>query len=479
MTEKLEADILTPLVVDLDGTLLLTDTIAENFSVMLFRHPLAALALLRNLTNRAAFKRELASRTIPDVPHLPQRQDLIRLIRAEREKGRAIHLVTGADQRIADEVAAAIGLFDSVWGSDGIANLKGETKLAHLRRLFPQGFIYAGDSAVDLPIFKASNGAILCDVNDNVTSVVRASGVPVLCELSNPAAGAHQWLRAFRPHQWSKNALIFVPLFVGHEFQSVSSIVTSIAGFLLLSILASGTYLLNDIADLSADRRHPTKSQRPFASGRLPLSAGFFAAPLMIVAAIIGAAFLSSAFAIFLVAYLALTMAYSLGIKRLPLTDVFVIGLLFILRIMMGASVIGLGQSAWLLSFSFTFFVSLALAKRHAEVVATGSSGANEIGGRGYHSNDWPLTLSFGIGTGLLSLIVMLLYLANDAAPSGFYHRVSLLYAIPGLMLLWLMRVWLRSHRGELHDDPVVFALKDPVSLIYGAGVTIIFFLAI
>jgi 4-hydroxybenzoate polyprenyltransferase len=479
MNDRLNTDIEIPLVVDLDGTLLLTDTIVENFSVLLFRHPLAALVALRKLTNRAAFKRELASHTVPDVPHLPQRQDLIRLIGDERARGRTIHLVTAADQKIANEVAASIDLFDSVWGSNGIANLKGETKLAHLQHLFPQGFIYAGDSAADLPIFKASKGAILCDVTDDVTAAISASGVPVLRKLSMPAANLLHWLHAFRPHQWSKNALIFVPLFIGHEFQSLLSILASVGGFLLLSILTSGTYLLNDIADLSADRRHPTKNLRPFASGRLSLAGGLFVGPLMILAAIVGAALLSWAFAIFLVAYLALTMSYSLGLKRLPLTDVFIIGSLFTLRIMMGAAVIGLGQSAWLLSFSLAFFVSLALAKRHVEIVATAPSDMGEIAGRGYRSSDWPLTLTFGVGTGLFSLIVMLLYLANDAAPSGFYHRTGLLYVIPGIMLLWLMRIWLKSHRGELHDDPVLFALKDPISLLYGIGVAIVFFLAI
>lgn len=479
MNRELNVDISLPLIVDLDGTLLLTDTFVENFNSLLFSDPLAACTSLLAIHSRAKFKHRVAHHTVPDIYYLPQRAELISLIRTERAKGREVHLITAADQKIADSVAAVFGLFETATGSDGTENLKGQIKLAHVQRRFTQGFIYAGDSASDLLLFVASRGAILCDVTREVASAVAESGTPVLAQFSRPAPSLFSWLHAIRLHQWSKNALLFVPLFVGHAFQDPSKIMASLFGFLLLSVLVSGTYLLNDFSDLSADRRHPTKRTRYFASGNLPLALGLVVAPIMILGALAGAVILSPPFAILLLGYLALTSAYSFGLKRIALTDSFVIGELFALRIAMGTAVLDMRQSPWLLSFSLAFFVSLAFAKRHAEVMSARQNKSPDIAGRGYRPDDWPLTLAFGIGAGLISLAVMLIYLANDAAPSGFYHQPEWLYAVPTLMAVWLMRTWLLSHRMELHDDPVVFALKDPMSLIYGLGVVCAFFLAI
>ena len=285
------------------------------------------------------------------------------------------------------------------------------------------------------------------------------------------------WLRALRAHQWTKNILLFVPLFVGHVF-TVEALATTILGFALLCLLSSATYIINDLADLEADRAHPTKRLRPFASARLKVAHGLIAAPFMMIGALVGAYLVAPAFATSMLAYLFLTLAYSYRLKRVPLLDVFIIGLLFTLRIVMGAEVLGIAHSAWLLSFALAFFLSLALAKRHAEVTAAADH-AEEIAGRGYRGGDWPITLSFGVGVGLVSVVIMLLYMANDAAPSGFYHQPGWLYAIPALLTIWLMRIWLLSHRTILHDDPVVFALRDAVSLGLALTVAIAFFLAL
>jgi 4-hydroxybenzoate polyprenyltransferase len=285
-------------------------------------------------------------------------------------------------------------------------------------------------------------------------------------------------VRALRPHQWSKNLLIFVPLFVGHGYGDPAKIVAAALGFLALSALASATYMVNDITDLDADRAHPTKRLRPFASGALPVAFGLVAAPILIVAALAGAYLLSPGFAAAMLAYCVVTLAYSFGLKRVPLLDVFVIGVLFTLRIVMGSEVAGLGHSPWLLAFAFAFFLSLALAKRHGEVMGASRDGVQGIAGRGYRGDDWPVTLSFGIGTGLVSVVIMLLYMTNDAAPSGFYRQEAWLYAMPALVSLWLMRIWLLSHRLMLHDDPVVFALKDRASLGLAVIVAIVFWMA-
>jgi 4-hydroxybenzoate polyprenyltransferase len=475
----LNADVSIPLVVDLDHTLIHSDTLHEGFAKLLFSNPAgAAAALLSIWQGRAAFKGKIAEQRVLDVSSLPFRTSLLDLLRREKARGRSIHLITAADQRTADAVAAYLSLFDSVVGSDGKSNLKGLRKLDYLRRKFPAGFIYAGDHAADLPLFKAARGAILCDVSRHVANSARAS-TTILADLKEPRHLLKVWLRALRVHQWAKNLLIFVPLIVGHAYGDPANILAAIAGFVLMCLLASATYMINDIADLDADRLHHSKRRRPFASGDLPIAFGLIAAPLLILGAMIGAYLLSPAFAVTLLLYLGLTLAYSFGLKELPLLDVFVIGVLFTLRIVMGTEVLAIKFSPWLLSFSWAFFLSLALAKRHVEVAHAGHVDVEDVAGRGYRGEDWPLTLGFGIGSGLLSIVIMLLYLTNDAMPSGFYYDAKWLYAVPALIMMWLMRIWLLSSRMELDDDPVVFALRDPASLALGGGAALAFILAL
>jgi 4-hydroxybenzoate polyprenyltransferase len=279
------------------------------------------------------------------------------------------------------------------------------------------------------------------------------------------------WIQAIRAHQWAKNVLIFVPLVTGQAYSDPNKVLATLFGFVLLCAVASAAYIVNDIVDLETDRAHPTKSKRPFASGRLPVRAGIAVAVVLIVAALVAAVALSTAFALVLACYLAGTLAYSFCLKRVPLLDVFTIGTLFTSRILMGSVVESLEPSPWLLSFSMFFFFSLALAKRHAEVMTAQQRGSGQVLGRGYRGEDWPLTLVFGIGAGLASIVIMLLYVANDAAPSTYYQNIGWLYLAPMAITLWLMRIWLLSHRTWLDDDPVVFALKDSVSWLLGLAV--------
>jgi 4-hydroxybenzoate polyprenyltransferase len=286
------------------------------------------------------------------------------------------------------------------------------------------------------------------------------------------------WLRALRLHHWSKNLFVFVPLLLGHLYDDLAKLAASIAAFLLLGLLVSAGYLVNDVADIEADRQHKSKQHRPFASGRISPRAGIAAAAMLALVAFAGAAFVSRGLVTVLLAYFLLTVSYSLWLKTVALIDVAAIASMLTLRIAAGGAAIATGHSAWLLSFSGAFFLSLALAKRHSELRQAALAGSGPIAGRGFHSDDWPLTLAFGVGAGLASIIIMLLYLANDAAPSGFYPHQGWLYVVPGAALVWLMRVWMLSHRTELHDDPVIFALKDPASLVLGGAVVAAFMLA-
>lgn len=287
------------------------------------------------------------------------------------------------------------------------------------------------------------------------------------------------WGRAFRLHHWTKNVLIFVPLFVGHALGDPAKLRQAALGFVFLCILSSATYLINDIVDVDADRLHETKRMRPFVRGDLAISHGWLVASLLTMVALAGAFVVQPRFLVVLAAYLVVTLTYSFSLKRIPLLDVFVIGLLFTLRLVMGAEVAEIGHSRWLLSFSLAFFISLALAKRHSEVMRHSAANLREIAGRGYRGSDWPVTLTFGIGFGLASIIIMLLYMANDAMPSGFYQNDAWLYAIPVLLTIWVMRIWLLSNRMILNDDPVFFALRDGPSILLGLAVALAFYLAL
>lgn len=477
---NLPTDLSVPLVVDLDGTLLLTDTLHESFIAALSRSFGAGLIwAIKGLRNRADAKRFLSARHQIDIAVLPTRTYLVELIRAERDRGREVHLVTAADQSIADRVKTEFDLFASATGSDGKHNLKGEAKLAYLQQRFPGGFIYAGDSVADEPIFRAARGAILCDIGQSLSRELRSGGVEVLAEFEKGRPSIAHWTLAARPHQWSKNILVFVPLITGHALFDVPRLLATALGFVLLCVLASSSYVLNDLADLDADRRHPTKRYRPFASGHLPIASGLAISVFGIVVSLAAAFALSVGFAFELCGYFCLTTLYSLRLKRIPLLDVFVIGALFTSRILMGATVSSLGQSPWLLAFAMFLFFSLALAKRHVELMRSKIDNEVIVPGRGYRVDDWPLTLVFGVGAGLTSISIMLLYVANDAAPSGFYREIAWLYVAPAAVTLWVMRVWLLSHRAVLEDDPVVFALRDPTSWALGLVVAAALLLAI
>lgn len=462
----IDADV--PLIVDLDGTVILTDTLQESFVRLLFRNPVAAAGSLACLVRgRGAFKRSVSRHRPLADSVLPQRRELVEFLKVQKSVNRKIHLLTAADQHVAEEIASGIGIFDSVAGSDGRNNLKGAHKLAWLREHLPGDFIYVGDSAADLPLFLAARGAILCDAGKRVTRAVERAGVPIVARLESNTSSWRSFLSALRVHQWSKNILIFLPLFLSHAYAEPANVAASVLAFCILSVLVSATYLINDLADLDADRMHPTKYRRALASGALSPGFGLLAALVMIAGAIVAGAILSTEFAAGLTAYLVGTLAYSFGLKRVPFLDVSIVGALFTIRLVMGAAVLHLRQSPWLLAFSLVFFFSLALAKRYGEIRALKPDSA--IRGRGYQVDDSVLVLAFGVAGSLASIVILLLFVTSDALVSGAYSNPLWLYAIPAPVFAWQMRIWLFSHRAMLNDDPVIFALRDRVSLMLGA----------
>lgn len=460
-----------PLAVDLDNTLLRVDSLIEMFVVNLLRQPWATLKALPALfRGRGTFKRHIAEINLMDVTLFPIHKGLMAYLHEQKAKGRELFLVTAADQDMANTIARQLDIFSGTTGSVEGRNLKGTRKLAYLEQQFPDGFSYAGDSPADVPIWRAARSIILVGVNGATRRAVADLGDRIERDLHTERAGPRSWLRALRIHQWTKNLLLFMPLLLAHKYGDPSAVISALLAFPFIGLVASGTYLINDLSDLDADRAHPTKCNRPIASGAIGAGAALVAALTCIGVGLLGALGISLQFLLMVLVYFAVTLAYSLFIKRIAMLDVVTLGGLYTLRVMMGTAAIGVGLSPWLLMFSLFFFLGFSLAKRYIEIVATvdANIGNEFIRGRGYKFTDGPLLLAFGITTSVVAILILTLYIANDAFPTGAYQHPQWLWLIAPIVLLWTMRVWLLCYRGEMHDDPVAFAIRDRVSWFLG-----------
>ena len=470
-----------PLAIDLDGTLLRIDSLIEMFVVSLLRQPhRALLALLALFSGRASFKKRVFEINLTDVTLYPVHKGFIDYLHEEKRKGRLLHLVTAADQQIADRIAAQLDIFDDHRGSVDGHNLKGRAKLAFLRQRFPDGFAYAGDSSADIPIWREAASIVLVNTSPVVRRSLGAAEDRIEREFPREPAGLRVWLKALRPHQWTKNILVFVPLFLAHKYGDPVAVASAVAAFLCIGLVASGTYVINDLSDLDADRVHPTKRDRALASGRIGAGRALVAAVACIAAGLAGALSVSAAFLVLLVTYLVITFSYSIHLKRVVMLDVVILGALYTLRIMMGTAVIGVALSPWLLMFSLFFFLGFSLAKRYVEIVGTGADkdGDAFIKGRGYKYSDGPLLLAFGVSTSIVAILILSLYIVNEAFPIGAYNHPQWLWLITPIVLLWTMRIWLLCYRGDMHDDPVAFAIRDRTSWGLGVLVMLAFFAA-
>ena len=320
---------------------------------------------------------------------------------------------------------------------------------------------------------------MLVGTTKSVTGRAEALGKPIEARFEKLTGRLNAVLKQFRLHQWSKNLLVFVPILLAHRYYDLDGWIHSLFAFLGLCITASATYIVNDLADLQADRVHPTKRNRPLASGALPIFYAAMLVPILLLAGFALAYAGSPYAAAVLAAYLVLTLSYTYKFKRVALVDTACIGLLFTLRIVMGCAALNIGASPWLLAFSAMIFFSLAMAKRQTEIAKNaGRYDAVTIGGRGYQVGDGVLTLVYGVSAGVASLVILMLYTTNGVA-AGLYRTPEWLWAVPLLLYFWQMRIWLLAHRGALDDDPIVFALRDRVSLALGAGCAVAFYLAI
>ena len=458
------------LVVDLDGTVVRSDLLFESFWAAMardWRTPLrAGMALLRG--GRAGLKDRLASDGPVDPGSLPYDEGVLEHVRRWRAAGGRTALVTASSQVLAQKVADHLDLFDEVHGSRGTRNLKGAHKAAFLTGRFGRGgFDYIGDAEADLPVWQAAHHAISVTPHQALRrrlDALMADRPGSVTHLPAAPVTRSAYLRALRPHQWLKNALVFVPMLAAHQLTG-ATLGQSVLAFAVFSLVASSVYLLNDLLDLAADRAHPRKRRRPLASGALPLAQGTALAPLLLVAGLALALPLGWAFVGVMAVYYAATLAYSLTLKRKVIIDICVLAGLYTLRIVAGGTATGIELSVWLLAFSIFFFFAMAAVKRQAELVDGEAAGTARVHGRGYRVSDLPLVSMMAIASGYLSVLVMALYIYAPEV-RDLYGRPEALWGICLVLLYWVSRMVMVTHRGMMHDDPIVYAVRDRISLV-------------
>jgi 4-hydroxybenzoate polyprenyltransferase/phosphoglycolate phosphatase-like HAD superfamily hydrolase len=460
---------LPPLVVDLDGTLIQTDLLFESLWRALAQGPRAALAFAgQAVRGRAALKAHLADVVSIDPAGLPYDQGVLELVRAAREAGRTTVLCTASDQKLARGVAAHLGLFDDVHGSDGVRNLKGTNKAAFLVERFGEGgFDYVGDALADRAVWSRARAAISIGLPAAARAGVTSAG-GVVQHIDRPGAGLKPYVKAMRPHQWLKNILVFLPVLAAHNF-TLAAWGAAMAAFVAFSLVASSVYFANDMLDLDADRAHPRKRNRPFAAGTASLAVGTVMTVLLLLAGFgIGLLVGEPRFLAVLGFYFVLTTAYSLSLKRKLVIDICTLAGLYTLRVIAGAAATGVPLSEWLLGFSVFFFLSLAAVKRQAELVDGLASGRSAAAGRAYRTDDLPIVSQMAIAAGYAAVLEFALYL-NSSNVLKLYHSPKFLWGISPVLLFWISRMVMRAHRGGMTDDPIIFAVRDRISHYCGA----------
>ena len=470
-------DISPPIVVDLDGTLIHTDMLHESALGVLRDRPLDVLRIPAWLLGgKAMLKRELAQRSACNPAALPYNAALLAWLEAQRAAGRRLILCTASDHAFAIAIAEHLDVFDEVMASDGVCNLAGPNKALALEQRFgARGFDYAGNSDADLAVWARARRAIVVNASDRV---LRLAGERCTVEQVFPPArrGLPAVAQVLRVHQWMKNLLLFIPLLAGHAFVRPEPWLALALAFLSFSLCASTVYIANDLLDLESDRLHPRKRKRPFASGLVPAWMGVVAAPLLLALSLALGAGVGGTFLPWLLFYFGVTCAYSWLLKRLVLVDCLTLAMLYTLRVVAGAAAAGVVLSFWLLAFSVFLFLSLAFVKRFAELQVQILDSKLIAHGRGYLTSDAPLVQMLGITSGYAAVLVLSLYLNSDAV-LALYRAPEIIWGAVPVILFWISWIWMQAHRGRMHDDPLVFAMRDRASL--SAGLVFVAILAV
>lgn len=421
-------------------------------------------------------KRRIAERIDLDASILPYRAEVIGAIQQARAQGRRVVLATASDELLAKAVARHLGLFDRVLASDGLANLSGQRKLDAIRAdAAGHPFSYAGNDTKDLEVWQGAQGAIVVSNSQDLRQRV-GKLAPIEKHVDVPKATLRNFIYGLRLHQWVKNLLVFLPLLPIIDSVTQSMMLRAVSMFLAFSLCASAMYVFNDLLDLEADRHHHRKKKRPFASGSIPISQAVpLGLGLLCAGTVLAIATLPLLAVAALVCYMLLTTSYSALLKRRMLVDVFALAMLYTLRILAGSAATEVEPSFWLLGFSMFMFLSLALAKRYVEVRELREHSQSPVKGRAYIADDSVFVMASGIASGQLSILTLSLYLNDPTVAQRYSHPYGLWLLCP-LLLYWLVRIWLKANRGQLHDDPVVFAATDRISqVIVGTSVLLIF----
>lgn len=450
-----------PLVIDLDGTLTPTDTLWESIIRLIQQRPYSVLLLpFWLLSGRAGFKSRIARQVRWGGQGVPLHEGLLAYLREQKTAGRRIVLCTAANERIAQTVAERVGLFDDVIASDDHNNFKSERKRDVIRERVGNDFVYAGDSNADLPVWKAASAAIVVGGSERFRRRVAAqSSIERNFEPQAGRAGIRVWFKAIRAHQWLKNLLILVPLLTSFS-GDWHRVRLALCAFLAFSFAASATYLVNDLWDLDSDRAHPRKQHRPLASGAVTISQALFVGVALMVCAFAIALATALPFAVMLFIYVVLTSTYSWKLKRVVVADVLTLASLYTLRVLAGATAIGVDVSSWLLAFSGFLFFGLALVKRCAELVSLEQEGRTGARGRDYRVTDLKVLWPMGVGASLCAVVVFGLFIHSPDTVVRYSTPKLIWFAALGL-IYWLTRLWIKTARGEMHDDPLVFAVRD------------------
>ncbi|MEC9432657.1 MAG: UbiA family prenyltransferase, partial [Pseudomonadota bacterium] len=469
------------LVIDLDGTLVPVDTLHESALGLIGLGLTPFLAAAPDLARAARrgkspLKARITDEVTIDPASLPYRAAVIELIREARARGRFVMLATASDQRVADAVAAHLGLFDAVEGSDGTTNLGGQAKADMLIARFGRhGFDYAGDAPRDLPVWAAARRVITAGAAPGLIrqaeALPRPDAAPAALHLDPAAQGLGRlkpYIRALRPHQWMKNTLVFLPLLASHQSGAGAWLIAALA-FVAFSLVSSSVYCINDLLDLDADRAHPRKRFRPFASGAVPALHGIvMGAALFGLGFSLAAAVSEMLFGVLSV-YFGATLLYSMALKRELVIDICMLAGLYTLRVIAGSMALALEVSPWMLALSVFLFLSLAAMKRQTELVDLAAEGKSETSGRAYRADDLPVVTMMAIAAGYTAVLVLALYIYSPTV-QRLYVSPLLLWGAPPILLYWSSRMVMLAHRGQMNDDPVLFALKDPMSWFCGAG---------
>lgn len=467
------------LYVDLDGTVIKTDLLFESILLLLKKNIFQALLIpIWLLKGKANLKHQLSKRVHIPVELLPLNPEFHSYLKEEVERGRDIVLISASSQMPVRQVSDHLGLFIDAMGSDEDHNLKSKNKVTRILQLNPVGgFIYAGNSKDDIPVWSEANEVILVNCKKSLADKLQ-HGSESIRHFDAPQAVLKKFWEAMRPHQWLKNALIFLPLILSHQLNQPNLVLQACIAFLSFSFVASSVYLLNDMLDLNSDRQHQSKSRRPFASGDLSLAYGYLGAPLLLALGFLIALWLPAEFFVVLLTYWLMTTLYSLLLKSLFLIDVLTLASLYTWRIIAGSAAISVVTTYYLLAFSFFLFLGLAMVKRYTEFLNLQNQGKSSIEGRGYGVENLQTLATLGGGSSLIAVAVFAFYI-NAPATTELYSNPLLLWAIcPGLLyLLW--RIWALARRGELDEDPVLFAITDRRSQFTAALCGLIIWLAI